>query len=381
MSNYIDPLSPVTVSTFIANDIQASASGIVPQREQLAEVISEVQLQTQTLGASLLHVTLIDPGWAIQRTGWLNVTDDGLLDEIEVQFPAPQPNEPPMWWRLAMVEGGNDLTQPNLTLTFQDRIVAILQDQWGPIGVAPNTKTRAQFFKQLVDSANIYCASHGLPPIRFVCPEINQIQLVANTTLALDGTTTVNAGVTSQSKQSKLNKLPGITNSKLLTTDQLTFTLHLASQASLDTAVVAAWVYAEQNGSAAAARQAARNENWLDIGYFDSGPGQIAFNAAFNSPVTAANQTALFLKGQWGGASQSIQAILGTANSSPAAQLAAIYNSDWASSKYGPVNAQGQPTAPGQLPADHRRRTVRYGAGTPGSPGTIRRIAADQGDV
>lgn len=316
MSNYIDPLSPVQVSTLIATDIQSSALHGLPAREELAQVISEVQLQTQTLGASLLHIRIIDPGWAIQRTGWLNVSDDGLLDEIEVEFP----NNSGMWWRLTMVEGGNDLTQPNLTLTFQDRIVAYLQDKWGPLGVSPNTKTRAQFIKRLVDAVG---HGDGLQPINFVCPEVNQVQLVATTSLRLDGTTTVNATVTSQSSQAKVNKLPGITNSGLLTTNQLTFTLHLASQTGLDPAVVAAWCLAEESSTAAVNRQASGYQNWLNIG-----PGS-SIPAFSSSPAAAANYTAQFLKGQAGGASQSILAIISSANGSPMAQVAAIYQSNW----------------------------------------------------
>ena len=71
----------------------------------------------------------------------------------------------------------------------------------------------------------------------------------------------------------------------------------------LDTRVVAGWVLAEESGSAAQGRQAASNFNWLNIGYFDSGTGAIAHASPFSDPVSAAEQTAKFLKGQWGGAS------------------------------------------------------------------------------
>jgi hypothetical protein len=98
--------------------------------------------------------------------------------------------------------------------------------------------------------------------------------------------------------------------------------------------VCAAWALAEESGNAAQGRQSASNFNWLNIGYFDSGPGQIAFNQAFADPVTAAEQTAKFLKGDWAGASPGIRAILSTVGQSPEQQMSAIADSGWASSHY-----------------------------------------------
>jgi cell wall-associated NlpC family hydrolase len=123
-------------------------------------------------------------------------------------------------------------------------------------------------------------------------------------------------------------------SSSLLTNGQETFAAHLAQLTGLSPRVVAAWELAEESGGPAQARQAASNFNWLNIGYFDSGPGQMAFNNAFSDPVTAAEQSAKFLKGDWGGASASIRAILSTVGQSPQQQMSAIANSDWASSHY-----------------------------------------------
>jgi hypothetical protein len=123
-------------------------------------------------------------------------------------------------------------------------------------------------------------------------------------------------------------------SSPLLTSGQETFAARLAQLTGLSPRVCAAWALAEESGSAAQGRQAASNFNWLNIGYFDSGPGQIAFNKAFADPVTAAEQTANFLKGGWGGASSSIRAILSSVGQRPEQQIAAIANSDWASSHY-----------------------------------------------
>jgi hypothetical protein len=123
-------------------------------------------------------------------------------------------------------------------------------------------------------------------------------------------------------------------SSSLLTSGQQTFVAHLASATGLNTRVIAGWVLAEESGSAAQGRQADSNFNWLNIGYFDSGTGAIAHASPFSDPVSAAEQTAKFLKGQWGGASSGIQDILKTVGRPPEDQIMAIANSGWASSHY-----------------------------------------------
>ena len=124
-------------------------------------------------------------------------------------------------------------------------------------------------------------------------------------------------------------------SSSLLTAGQGKFAGRLAELTGLDPRVVAAWELAEESGSAAQGREAASNFNWLNIGYFDSGAGKIAFDKTFSDPISAAEQSAKFLKGEWGGASSSIRAILNSVGHRPDEQMAAIANSDWASSHYG----------------------------------------------
>lgn len=116
------------------------------------------------------------------------------------------------------------------------------------------------------------------------------------------------------------------------TAGQITFIERLAGDTGLDAGVIAAWVYQEENGSAAQGRQSSGNHNWLNIGYFNSGPGQIAFNHAFGNPTTAADQTNDFLRGTWGGASSGIRAILNSVGQPPATQIRAIQTSGWATS-------------------------------------------------
>jgi hypothetical protein len=123
-----------------------------------------------------------------------------------------------------------------------------------------------------------------------------------------------------------------------MTTGQQQFASRLAADTGLDPGVVSAWLLAEENGSAASSRQAANNNDWLNIGYTDSGTYGSS-DSIWSDPTAAADATAGWLKGQntipgYGTASGGIQAILSTAGQTPQAQIAAIQNSGWASSRY-----------------------------------------------
>jgi hypothetical protein len=124
----------------------------------------------------------------------------------------------------------------------------------------------------------------------------------------------------------------------MLTSAQQTFASRLAADTGLDSGVVSAWLLAEESGGAAVSRQAANNNDWLNIGYTDSGTYGSADNI-WADPTAAADATAGWLKGQntipgYGTASSGIQAILSTAGQPPEAQISALQNSGWASSGY-----------------------------------------------
>ncbi len=123
-----------------------------------------------------------------------------------------------------------------------------------------------------------------------------------------------------------------------LTSAQQTFASRLAADTGLDPGVVSAWLLAEESGSAAQSRQAAGNNDWLNIGYTDSGTYGSA-DSVWSDPSAAADATAGWLKGQntipgYGTASSGIQAILNTAGQPAGTQIAALQNSGWASSGY-----------------------------------------------
>jgi len=126
--------------------------------------------------------------------------------------------------------------------------------------------------------------------------------------------------------------------STMLTSDQRTFASRLAADTGLDPGVVSAWLLAEESGGAAVSRQSAGNNDWLNIGYTDSGTYGSS-DSIWSDPTTAADATAGWLKGQdtipgYGTASGGIQAILQTAGQSPSAQISALQSSGWASSGY-----------------------------------------------
>jgi hypothetical protein len=135
----------------------------------------------------------------------------------------------------------------------------------------------------------------------------------------------------------------------MLTSAQQTFAARLAADTGLDGGVVSAWLLAEESGGAAVSRQASNNNDWLNIGYTDSGTYGSS-DPIWSDPTAAADATAGWLNGQntipgYGTASTGIQAILGTAGQAPATQIAALQSSGWASSGYPSLPALYQQVA------------------------------------
>ena len=120
-----------------------------------------------------------------------------------------------------------------------------------------------------------------------------------------------------------------------LTPGQKKFAEELAKRTAINPRVAGAWVLSEMSGSYATGREAEGNHNWLNIAYFDSGPGSITKDAVWSDPVSAAKASAQFLRGQKFGPSEGIKGILPQARgASDERQIQAIANSGWASSGY-----------------------------------------------
>jgi cell wall-associated NlpC family hydrolase len=188
------------ITRFVAKQIVTGASSGAPKEEDLAERISEIELKTQILGASYIVVKVIDPGWKLATSGWLDV-EGGLLQQIEVEFP-----EGSGWfWRLCAAEGSTELTQPNLNLTFEDRIVAYLRDYWGPKTVPPGTKTRAEFVRDLVAEVG----KHGESKIDFRGSHVTTVQPIETDTE--EKTEKLETAADKADATAKANKSSGLT--------------------------------------------------------------------------------------------------------------------------------------------------------------------------
>jgi hypothetical protein len=126
--------------------------------------------------------------------------------------------------------------------------------------------------------------------------------------------------------------------SSQLTSGQQQFASTLSAETGLNPNVVSSWLLAEESGGAAQSRQAAGNNDWLNIGYTDSGTYGSS-DSVWSDPTTAANATAAWLQGQdsipgYGTASSGIQSILSSVGQTPAAQIQAIQSSGWSSGGY-----------------------------------------------
>ena len=136
---------------------------------------------------------------------------------------------------------------------------------------------------------------------------------------------------------------PGMSGTSLAAAGQLTssqqlFAQRLAADTGLDPNVISAWLLSEESGGAAQTRQAAANNDWLNIGYTDSGTYGSS-DSTWSEPIAAADAPRVGSKGRtpiagYGTASPGIQAILNTAGQPAQAQIAAIQQSGWASSGY-----------------------------------------------
>jgi hypothetical protein len=126
--------------------------------------------------------------------------------------------------------------------------------------------------------------------------------------------------------------------SSQLTSGQQQFASTLSAETGLNPNVVSSWLLAEESGGAAQSRQAAGNNDWLNIGYTGS-ETYGSTDSVWSDPTTAANATAGWLKGQdsipgYGTASSGVQSILSSVGQTPATQIQAIQSSGWSSGGY-----------------------------------------------
>ncbi len=202
----------LAVASFLAKHIVKTAKGHVDE-EQLAGAISEIEIETQLEGSSFIKVHLIDPYWTLATSGFLTVSEDGLLDKIQCEFP----EQSGYWWQLVAIDPiTNDMAQPNLTLVFEDRIVAWLREATGEKVAPPGTTTRAQFVKALLDEIGL---RDPAKKIEVVILSLNELQPVESKnatvqeTVESEGNVNAKGVLTPKAKaaaHAKINKTPGL---------------------------------------------------------------------------------------------------------------------------------------------------------------------------
>lgn len=164
-------------------------------------------------------------------------------------------------------------------------------------------------------------------------------------------------GEKAQAAQRKKPK--GIALTGPLSAGEKTFAKTVARETGLEPEAVAAWTLQEGGNSTG-------DYNRLNVGHTDSGALGLTADPRWKDPVQAGKLTAQFLKGNYGGASSGIQAILPAAKGKPASQqLEIIANSGWATDPNYASNLQGTLAMVGvkQRKAIPKKTLSRYRAG------------------
>ena len=168
----VDPNRIQFYATSTAQQINDFRMSYAPQKRilDLDQWISDVIIETSAQGSSLLEVHVIDPAWTMfvrDKNGacFIDVDDSGYLwPPVEVTFPKDISDAT---WRLCQARPSTDLTQPNVILTFEDKITSELREQYAAQNSYPN-ETRAEFIQSLVQQTNQNPAYPGEVDIRFV---------------------------------------------------------------------------------------------------------------------------------------------------------------------------------------------------------------------
>src|SRR5580693_2951692 len=75
------------IARFVAKRIKATSKRGTVNEAELSDRITEIEEETEVLGANYIKVHVIDPYWTLQNSGFVDVDSQGLLDEIEIEFP------------------------------------------------------------------------------------------------------------------------------------------------------------------------------------------------------------------------------------------------------------------------------------------------------
>lgn len=171
------------VSSVILPDAHVIARNVLDSKAQkpgireidLARAIKSITLTGTIKDITNLQVVVEDPEWLILDSGLWDTDENGLLDPIDLNYPAGSP----YWWRLTVISPSDSARE--LTLTFLDRMVIPLMQLKGPVKANRAKMTRAEFLKMLADRVKEYGG------IRFFSKELRVRQPVAASTGTVPG--------------------------------------------------------------------------------------------------------------------------------------------------------------------------------------------------
>lgn len=159
-----DPVRIEAVKTTVAGQMNAQTGG--PTCKDLRDMITDVVIETVAQGASTLKVTLVDPHLRLishkDRSGntFIQADPTGFLwPPIDINFPS----RTDCYWRLCQVNASTFVGDPNLILTFEDRLVSWLREigaNEGNVSQATPGSTLGGAIVQLIDGANQFIRGH-----------------------------------------------------------------------------------------------------------------------------------------------------------------------------------------------------------------------------
>ena len=171
-----DPERDVDVNSLVLDVVNRKVRGM---DTQIIASVTGGEIERTMEGASTLTLTVHDPHRALLRSGMFSYASNLKLDRLNL--------------RLVKVAKQDD----ELTLTFEDRAVALLRQHKKPRKATRGKVNRAQFALSIVREVR--------PRIHFVCPELHATQREAVTAES-------QAQVTRHAKRSKgLNKSANLT--------------------------------------------------------------------------------------------------------------------------------------------------------------------------
>lgn len=199
MTKAVDILRPsklVQQKQLMATDLELENLNIALKGSASISVVDAVldgEITRTIEGASTVRITLLDRDRKIFRSGRLNEKTDILLDGL--------------WFRLVSVEKNDDA----LTLTFEDREVAIMRKYNKYMKVSRDSISRARFVQKMVKEVKEI-------KIPFVCPEIDVKQKVRKSS-------NVGEFLPRSNGQTQYNREPGFGASQFITVRGLTANL------------------------------------------------------------------------------------------------------------------------------------------------------------